>query len=136
MMISGMAHVSGAVMAAYVAIAGVSIAHLLTAVLMTAPATLMLAKMFVPETGAPVTAGTVHVDVEKPGVNIIDAAARGAGDGLHLAFNIAAMLIAFLALIAMVNGGLGGYTATSPGCQARYSRFLAWFLHLLRGLSA
>ncbi|MBV8551736.1 MAG: NupC/NupG family nucleoside CNT transporter [Acidobacteriaceae bacterium] len=106
-MTSGMAHVSGAVMAAYVAIAGVSIAHLLTAVLMTAPATLMLSKMFVPETGKPVTAGTVHVEVEKQGVNIIDAAARGAGDGLQLALNIAAMLIAFLALIAMINGGLG-----------------------------
>ena len=106
-MVSGMAHVSGAVMAAYVAIANVSIAHLLTAVLMTAPATLMLAKMFVPETAVPLTAGTVSVEVEKPGVNLIDAAARGAGDGLQLALNIAAMLIAFLALIAMINGGFG-----------------------------
>src|SRR5436305_4488729 len=106
-MTSGMAHVSGAVMAAYVAIAGVSITHLLTAVIMTAPATIMLAKLFVPETGEPFTAGTVKVEVEKPGVNIIDAAARGAGDGLHLALNIGGMLIAFLALIAMVNGGLG-----------------------------
>src|SRR5579875_949147 len=106
-MTSGMAHVSGAVMAAYVAIAGVSISHLLTAVIMTAPATLMLAKMFVPETGNPVTAGTIKVEVEKPGVNLIDAAARGAGDGLQLALNIAGMLIAFLALIALVNGGLG-----------------------------
>ena len=105
-MVSGMAHVSGAVMAAYVAIAGVSITHLLTAVIMTAPATLMLSKMFVPEIGAPVTAGTVKVEIEKPGVNLIDAAARGAGDGLHLALNIAGMLIAFLALIAMINGGL------------------------------
>jgi CNT family concentrative nucleoside transporter len=94
-------------MAAYVAIAGVSITHLLTAVIMTAPATIMLAKMFVPETGEPVTRGTVKVEVEKPGVNLIDAAARGAGDGLQLALNIAGMLIAFLALIAMVNGGLG-----------------------------
>ncbi len=106
-MTSGMAHVSGAVMAAYVAIAGVSITHLLTAVIMTAPATIMLAKLFVPETGEPVTAGTVKVEVERPGVNIIDAAARGAGDGLQLALNIGGMLIAFLALIAMVNGGLG-----------------------------
>lgn len=105
-MVSGMAHVSGAVMAAYVAIAGVSISNLLTAVLMTAPATLMLAKMFVPETGEPQTRGTVRVKIERPGVNLIDAAARGAGDGLHLALNIGGMLIAFLALIAMVNGGL------------------------------
>jgi concentrative nucleoside transporter, CNT family len=106
-MVSGMAHVSGAVMGAYVAIAGVSITHLLTAVIMTAPATVMLAKMFVPETGTPVTAGTLRVDIERPGVNVIDAAAHGAGDGLHLALNIAGMLIAFLALIAMINGGLG-----------------------------
>ncbi|MGI8961948.1 MAG: NupC/NupG family nucleoside CNT transporter [Bryobacteraceae bacterium] len=106
-MVSGMAHVSGAVMGAYVAIAGVSIAHLLTAVIMTAPATVMLAKMFVPETGTPVTAGTLKVEIDKPGVNILDAAARGAGDGLQLALNIAGMLIAFLALIAMINGGLG-----------------------------
>jgi CNT family concentrative nucleoside transporter len=106
-MVSGMAHVSGAVMAAYVAIAHVSITHLLTAVIMTAPATIMLAKMFVPETGEPLTRGTVKVEVEKAGVNIIDAAARGAGDGLGLALNIGGMLIAFLALIAMINGGLG-----------------------------
>jgi CNT family concentrative nucleoside transporter len=106
-MTSGMAHVSGSVMAAYVAIAGVSISHLLTAVIMTAPATIMLAKMFVPETGEPTTAGTIKVAIEKPGVNLIDAIAHGAGDGLRLALNIAAMLIAFLALIAMVNGGLG-----------------------------
>lgn len=106
-MVSGMAHVSGSVMAAYVAIAGVSISHLLTAVIMTAPATIMLAKMFVPETGVPETAGTVKVEVERQGVNVIDAAARGAGEGLHLALNIAAMVIAFLALVALVNGGLG-----------------------------
>ena len=116
-MVSGMAHVSGAVMAAYVAIAGVSISHLLTAVIMTAPATIMLSKMFVPELGVPVTTGSVKVEVERSGVNIIDAAARGAGDGLQLALNIGAMLIAFLALIAMLNGGLAwlhGYIAWIP----------------------
>jgi CNT family concentrative nucleoside transporter len=107
-MVSGMAHVSGAVMAAYVIIAGVEIRHLLTAVIMTAPATLMLAKMIMPETGQPVTAGDVKVEVEKPGVNIIDAASRGASDGLQLALNIGAMLIAFIGLIALVNGILKG----------------------------
>lgn len=106
-MTSGMAHVSGAVMAAYVKIAGVDIKHLLTAVIMTAPATIMLAKIMIPETEKPVTSGNVKVEVEKPGVNIIDAAARGAGDGLQLALNIGAMLIAFIALIALVNGILG-----------------------------
>ena len=107
-MTSGMAHVSGAVMAAYVKFAGVSIEHLLTAVIMTAPATIMLAKMLVPETGHPETAGDVQMIVEKPGVNVIDAAARGAGDGLQLALNIGAMLIAFLSLIALLNGCLNG----------------------------
>ena len=107
-MTSGMAHVSGAVMAAYVKFAGVSIEHLLTAVIMTAPATIMLAKMLVPETGHPETAGDVQMVVEKPGVNVIDAAARGAGDGLQLALNIGAMRIAFLSLIALLNGCLNG----------------------------
>jgi concentrative nucleoside transporter, CNT family len=106
-MTSGMAHVSGSVMAAYVKVAGVSITHLLTAVIMTAPATIMLAKIFVPETGKPATAGKVEIDVEKTAVNVIDAAAQGAGDGLHLALNVGGMLIAFLALIAMFNGILG-----------------------------
>jgi len=106
-MTSGMAHVSGSVMAAYVKIAGVSITHLLTAVIMTAPATIMLAKIFVPETEKPATAGRVDVKVEKTAVNVIDAAAQGAGDGLHLALNVGGMLIAFLALIAMCNGILG-----------------------------
>jgi CNT family concentrative nucleoside transporter len=67
----------------------------------------MLAKMFIPETEKPETAGKVEVKIEKTAVNVIDAAAQGAGDGLHLALNIAGMLIAFLALIAMVNGLLG-----------------------------
>jgi CNT family concentrative nucleoside transporter len=134
-MTSGMAHVSGSVMGAYVAIAHVSITHLLTAVIMTAPATIMLAKMFVPETGEPVTRGSVKVEVEKPGVNLIDAAARGAGDGLHLALNIACMLIAFLSLIAMVNGGLGwihGYLPFVPESLQKILAFLfapiAWAL--------
>jgi CNT family concentrative nucleoside transporter len=113
-MVSGMAHVSGAVMAAYVKIAGVDIKHLLTAVIMTAPATIMLAKMLMPEVDEPETAGDVRVKIEKPGVNIIDAAARGAGEGLHLALNIGGMLIAFLALIALANGFLG-WIHTLPG---------------------
>lgn len=106
-MVSGMAHVSGAVMAAYVFFAHVEIQHLLTAVIMTAPATIMLAKIFQPEVGTPVTAGKVEVKLENQAVNIIDAAAQGAGDGLHLCLNIAAMLIAFLSLIALLNGVFG-----------------------------
>ena len=106
-MASGMAHVSGATMGAYVMMAHVDARHLLTAVFMTAPATIMIAKMLIPETGKPVTAGRVDVTIEKPGVNVIDAAARGASDGLHLAINVAGMLIAFIALIAMLDGILG-----------------------------
>jgi CNT family concentrative nucleoside transporter len=106
-MTAGMAHVSGSVMAAYVKVAGVSITHLLTAVIMTAPATIMLAKIFIPETGKPATAGRVEIKVEKTAVNVIDAAAQGAHDGLYLALNVGGMLIAFLALIAMLNGILG-----------------------------
>jgi len=113
-MTSGMAHVSGAVMAAYVKIAGVEIRHLLTAVIMTAPATIMLAKIFYPEVDKPATMGKVEVRVEKTAVNVIDAAAQGAGDGLRLALNIGGMLIAFLALIAMCNGILG-WAHTLPG---------------------
>ena len=128
-MTSGMAHVSGSVMAAYVKVAGVSITHLLTAVIMTAPATIMLSKIFVPETGKPVTAGKVEVKVEKTAVNVIDAAAQGAGDGLHLALNVGGMLIAFLALIAMCqrHPGLGthGVAFAGAGCPARCRRFSA-----------
>ena len=124
-MTSGMAHVSGAVMAAYVLIAHVEIRHLLTAVIMTAPATMMLAKMLMPEAEEPATAGGVKVEVEKPGVNIIDAAARGAGDGLHLALNIGAMLIAFIGLIAMVNGVLG-WVHTLP--------YLGWLPASMQGI--
>jgi CNT family concentrative nucleoside transporter len=113
-MTCGMAHVSGAVMAAYVKIANVDIKHLLTAVIMTAPATILLAKILVPETGQPETAGGVKVEIEKPGVNVIDAAARGAGEGLQLALNIGGMLIAFISLIALVNGGMG-WLHTLPG---------------------
>jgi CNT family concentrative nucleoside transporter len=136
-MASGMAHVSGAVMAAYVIIANVEIRHLLTAVIMTAPATLMLSKMLIPETGEPETAGTVKVEVEKPGVNVIDAASRGAGDGLQLALNIGAMLIAFIGLIALVNGILTSLHETRmfawvPGSMqailARIFAPIAWML--------
>jgi len=126
-MVSGMAHVSGAVMAAYVLIAGVSIAHLLTAVIMTAPATIMLSKMFIPEVGEPQTRGTVRVEIEKRGVNVIDAAARGAGDGLNLALNIAGMLIAFLALIALCNGALGWVHGHVYWFPTSMQQILGWF---------
>ena len=127
-MVSGMAHVSGATMAAYVLMAHVEIRHLLTAVIMTAPATILLAKMLVPEIGKPATAGRVKVSVEKPGVNLIDAAARGAGDGLYLALNIAAMLIAFLALIALLNGILSYFHTSMEQILGVVFSPVAWLL--------
>jgi CNT family concentrative nucleoside transporter len=127
-MTSGMAHVSGAVMAAYVLMAHVEIRHLLTAVIMTAPATIMLAKILMPEVDKPATAGDVKITVEKPGINVIDAAARGAGDGLHLALNIAAMLIAFIALIAMCNGILSYFHITLQEIFGYVFAPVAWLL--------
>jgi len=127
-MVSGMAHVSGAVMAAYVIMAHVEIQHLLTAVIMTAPATIMLAKLLIPETGQPETMGNVQIKVEKPGVNVIDAAARGAGDGLQLALNIGAMLIAFIALIAMLNGILGAFHTSLEQICGRIFSPAAWLM--------
>jgi CNT family concentrative nucleoside transporter len=105
-MTSGMAHISGGIMAAYI-LFGIEAKHLLTAVIMTAPGTLMMAKMFVPETDVPKTMGSVKLVVEQTDVNVIDAAGRGTGEGLHLALNVGAMLISFLALVALLNAILG-----------------------------
>ena len=93
-------------MAAYIAF-GVEAKHLLAAVITTAPGTILLAKMLVPETGQPETAGTVKLDRERVDANVIGAAARGTTDGLHLALNVAAMLVSFLSLVALVNLLLG-----------------------------
>jgi CNT family concentrative nucleoside transporter len=108
-MTAGMAHVSGGIMGAYI-LSGVEAKHLLTAVIMTAPGTLTIAKMLVPETEVPETAGQskVHRDEEEKHENVLAAAAKGTSDGLGLAINVAAMLISFLALIALLNGVLGG----------------------------
>jgi concentrative nucleoside transporter, CNT family len=105
-MTAGMAHISGGIMAAYIAF-GIEPRHLLTAVVMTAPGTLMIAKMFVPETAVPETLGTVKLEIERTDVNVIDAAGRGTTEGLQLAINVGAMLISFMALIALVNAILG-----------------------------
>ncbi|WP_435010121.1 NupC/NupG family nucleoside CNT transporter [Tundrisphaera lichenicola] len=110
-MTSGMAHVSGGVMAAYFAF-GVEPRHILTAVIMTAPGTILLSKMLIPETGNPETLGNARPDASRPDANLLDAASRGTREGLQLALNIAAMLISFLALIALMNKGLS-YVGTS-----------------------
>jgi CNT family concentrative nucleoside transporter len=102
LMVGGMATISGGMMAAYIAM-GIEAKFLLAASVMNAPAALLISKMLVPETGTPMTKGEVKLKVERTEVNIIDAAARGAGAGLHLALNVGAMLIAFLSLVALVN---------------------------------
>ncbi len=104
-MTSGMAHVSGGVIAAYVK-AGIDVRHILTAVIMTAPGSILISKILVPETETPETLGTVHSAEASTDSNVLDAAARGTRDGLHLALNIAAMLIAFVGLVALINKGL------------------------------
>ncbi len=106
-MTSGMAHVSGGIMAAYIAF-GIEARHLLTAVIMTAPGTLLISKMLVPETGAPKTMGVVHMENVERDSNFLAAIARGTVEGLSMAVNVGAMLVAFLALIALTNGILGG----------------------------
>jgi len=106
-MTAGMAHISGGIMAAYVLVAKVDVIHLLTAVIMTAPGAIMMSKIIVPEVDQPKTGGDVEVVVPKQDVNIIDAAGRGAIEGLHLSLNVLGMLIAFIALVALVNGMFG-----------------------------
>ncbi len=120
-MTSGMAHVSGGIMAAYI-LYGIQAKNLLAAVIMTAPGTILISKMLVPETEIPATAGVVHMpkDEAHAGENLLAAIARGTLDGGRLAFNVAIMLISFLALIAMVNG-LFGYVHSHAG----------WFPHSL-----
>jgi CNT family concentrative nucleoside transporter len=123
-MTSGMAHISGGIMAAYIAF-GIEARHLLTAVIMTAPGTIMMAKMLVPETEVPKTMGSVRLKVEKTDVNVIDAAGRGTGEGLHLALNVGAMLISFLALIALVNAILG-HVPVPGGGYLSLERIFGW----------
>jgi concentrative nucleoside transporter, CNT family len=106
-MTSGMAHVSGGIMVAYIAF-GVEARHLLTAVIMTAPGTLLVSKMLVPETAEPKTMGVVRMDHVEKDSNFLAAIARGTGEGLSMAINVGAMLIAFIALIWLANGILGG----------------------------
>lgn len=122
-MIGGMAHIAGSVMAAYIGLLGGGdplasafyAKHLLAASVMAAPATILIAKILRPETGEPLTRGTVRVPVERTTANVIDAAAAGAGEGLKLAMNVGAMLLAFVALIALVNAPVAALGTLSFG---------------------
>ncbi len=103
LMLSGMATISGGIMAAYISM-GIEAQALLTASVMAAPGAIVIAKILVPETEDPLTRGVVRIDVEKTSVNFVDALAQGASDGMKLCLNIAAMLIAFLAMVALMDG--------------------------------
>ena len=105
-MTGGFATVAGGVMAAYVGM-GISAGHLIAASVMSAPAALVMAKLMVPETETDRVSADTDFKVKTPWANMIDAAAQGAGDGLKLALNVGAMLLAFIALVALVNGLLG-----------------------------
>ena len=124
-MTAGMAHVSGSIMAAYIAF-GIEARHLLTAVIMTAPGTIMMAKILEPETEVPETLGGVKVDIPRTDVNVLDAAARGTSEGLHLMLNVIAMLISFIALIALINGLFGWIHHGIPWFPESLQTVLGW----------
>jgi CNT family concentrative nucleoside transporter len=133
-MTGGFATIAGGVMAAYVGM-GVPANHLLAASVMSAPAALVMAKLMYPETEHSVTAGKVEIEIERPWANVIDAAASGAGDGLKLALNVGGMLIAFVALIAMLDFPLVklGQAIGEPQLSIRFvlgwlCRPLAWLM--------
>jgi CNT family concentrative nucleoside transporter len=126
-MTAGMAHVSGGMMIAYIA-QGVEPRHILTAVIMTAPGSILISKMLIPETERPETLGSVRPGRIETDSNVLDAAARGTRDGLALALNIAAMLIAFLGLVALVNLGLGLFGTTLQGIFGWGLAPVAYFL--------
>jgi CNT family concentrative nucleoside transporter len=111
-MTSGMAHVSGGIMAAYI-LFGIHAKDLLSAVIMTAPGTILIAKMLVPETEVPATMGTVHMppDEEHANENLIGSIARGTIDGGNLAWNVAIMLISFLAIVGLINAIMYGISS-------------------------
>ena len=122
-MTSGMAHVSGGIMAIYIAY-GIEAKHLLTAVIMTAPGTLLMAKMLVPETEQPLTAGTVEMPPMEKEANFLGAISRGTVEGLHLALNVGAMLITFIALLGLANAIMGG---THDWLSVHPRLHMAWF---------
>jgi CNT family concentrative nucleoside transporter len=129
LMTVGMATVAGSVMLAYVGMLGPGYAgHLATASLLSAPAALLLAKVIVPETGVPETASIGRAPVEVTSVNVIDAAAQGAIAGLRLAAYVGALLVAFVAMIAMLNDLLGFAGALVGIPELTLQRLLGWLL--------
>lgn len=133
-MVGGFSNIAGGVLAAYVGM-GVDAGHLIASSVMSAPASLVMAKLAFPETEQSATAGKVTLEVERPWANVIDAAAEGATEGMKLALNVAAMLIAFIGLVALLNavlmklGGFVGYPTLSLELILGYLlRPLAWVM--------
>ena len=124
-MTAGMAHVSGSIMAAYIAF-GIEARHLLAAVIMTAPGTIMMAKILEPETETPETLGGVKIEIPRTDVNVVDAAARGTSEGLHLMLNVIAMLVSFVALIYLVDGGFGWVHGQVAWFPEKIETVLGW----------
>lgn len=130
-MVGGFATIAGGVMAAYVGL-GISPVHLLTASLMSAPAALVIAKIMQPEVDRPLTLGKVEITPPMEATNVIDAAARGASDGMTLALNVAAMLIAFLGLIYMLDSSLEAITqwmtlkTTGTAYRLNFTQMMGW----------
>jgi len=124
-MTSGMAHVSGGIMAAYIAF-GIEAKHLLAAVIMTAPGTILLSKMLVPETGTPKTSGVVQMPKLERDTNVLAALSRGTSDGLNLAINVGAMLISFIALLYLVDGVFGAVHGWASWFPASLEQVFGW----------
>jgi CNT family concentrative nucleoside transporter len=133
-MIGGFANISGSLIAAFSSL-GLRAEHLVTASVISAPASLLIAKVLVPETGQPATLGTVTVDAPPQGANLIEAAAIGAADGVRLAINVAAMLIAFIALIAMLDSAIhfAGFKLADLSGAADDAALRQWSLSSLLG---
>jgi len=129
-MTGGFATIAGGVLAAYVGM-GVSAGHLIAASVMSAPAALVMAKMMFPETEESLTAGDVKLEVERPWANVIDAASEGAAAGLKLALNVGAMLLAFIALIAMINAVIGHVGGWFGFPDLTFELILGWLLRPL-----
>ncbi len=124
MMTGGMATVAGGVMAAYAGM-GADAGHLLAASIMSAPAALVIAKIIIPEREASQTKGVVKLAIPKLDTNVLDAACRGASEGLKLALNVAAMLIAFIAIVHLLNWGMGVFPDVG-GAPLTLQRILGW----------
>jgi len=124
MMTGGMATISGATLAAFTGY-GANAGHLLTASVISAPAALVIAKIMVPETETSLTKGTVKIKIPKEDINVLDAACRGATDGVKLAINIAAGLIAFIAFVALLNWLLS-FLPQFHGSQFTLERIFGW----------